>query len=98
MRELPAGCIVRVAVGWKSGAQFASIAHSPALEIPPGEPSPIHAEALVRWTPRGAEPVRPGDADAASIERALARVRRDAARARHGYLGASEQWAMAAPT
>ena len=99
VRDLPAGCVVRAAIGWKSGDDFASIAHSPALETPPGAPSPLVADVLVRWTPAGATRVGPDDPEAASIHRALARVRREAARARQagrGSLGgSSELWAMA---
>jgi hypothetical protein len=104
VRDLPAGCVVRVALGWRSGEQFDSIAHSPALETPPGAPSPIVADVLVRWTPKGATRLAPGDPDAAAIERALGRVRREAAMARQSGLGArgdggsSEQWASAPRT
>jgi hypothetical protein len=95
-RDLPRGSILRAALGWKSGEQFAPIAHSPALESPPGAPSPIVADVLVRWTPKGTTQLAPGDADAAAIERALGRVRREAARAavgKRGYGGSSELWA-----
>src|SRR5579883_1333926 len=33
---LPPGCVVRAAVGWRSAGAFLPIAHSPALETPPG--------------------------------------------------------------
>jgi len=101
VRDLPPGCVVRAAVGWKRGEVFDSIAHSPSLETPPGSPSPLVADVLVRWTPSGATRVQPGDPDAAVIERALGRVRREAARARQSgmiggsALGSSEQWANA---
>jgi Domain of unknown function (DUF4912) len=94
--ELPAGCVVRAAIGWKSGDTFASIAHSPALETPAGAPSPFVSDVLVRWTPAGVVPVKPSDPDAASIERALAVARRDETVARlaamGGFLGSSERW------
>jgi hypothetical protein len=77
--DLPAGCVVRVAIGYRHGDTFVAIAHSPALDTPPGAPSPILADVLVRWTPQGTLRVSPDDADAASIERALGRVRREAA-------------------
>jgi hypothetical protein len=99
VRDLPAGCVVRAAIGWKHGDAFDSIAHSPSLETPPGSPSPLVADVLVRWTPSGAVRVQPGDPDAAAIERALLRIRREAARARQAGLaagglgGASERWA-----
>ena len=101
VRDLPSGCVVRAAIGWKSGQEFAPIAHSPALETPAGAPSPIVADVLVRWTPKGTTRLAPGDPDAAAIERALGRVRREAARARQagpgarGNGGSSEQWASA---
>lgn len=78
VRDLPQGCVVRAAIGWKAGDEFSPLAHSPALETPPGAPSPIVAEGLVRWTPSGSLPVHSGDADAAIIERALGRARREA--------------------
>jgi hypothetical protein len=80
-RDLPPGCVVRAAVGWKQGDTFLPIAHSPALETPPGAPSPIVADALVRWTPEGARPVSREDGDAAAIARTLDRLRREAGRA-----------------
>jgi hypothetical protein len=80
VRDLPPGCVVRTAIGWKHGDAFVSIAHSPALETPPGAPSPLVADVLVRWTPRGTTPVGPDDRDAASIDRALGRVRREVTR------------------
>ena len=89
VRDLPDGALVRVAIGTWQGETFVPIAHSPALDTPPGGPSPLVADALVRWTPRGAVPVRRTDADAASIDRALGYVRREEARR---FLGSSEQW------
>ena len=101
VRDLPPGCVVRAALGWKHGEAFDSLSHSPSLETPPGSPSPLVADVLVRWTPAGASRVQPGDPDAAAIERALGRVRREAARARQSgmaggsALGSSERWANA---
>jgi hypothetical protein len=103
VRDLPAGCVVRAAIGWKQGESFVAIAHSPALETPPGAPSPLVADVLVRWTPTGTQALAPQDRDAAAIDRALGRARREAARARQGGLsggaqgeaamGSSERWA-----
>ena len=76
--DLPAGCVVRVAIGYRHGDSFIAIAHSPALDTPPGAPSPIVADVLVRWTPQGTLRLSRDDRDAASIERALERVRREA--------------------
>jgi hypothetical protein len=100
--DLPAGCIVRVAIGYRHGDTFVAIAHSPALDTPPGAPSALVADVLVRWTPQGTTRFSPDDDDAASIERALGRVRRDAAAksartwadAKNGGapLGSSEGW------
>jgi hypothetical protein len=103
VRELPPGCVVRAAVGWKSGEAFESISHSPALETPADSPSPLVADVLVRWTPAGTARVAPGDPDAGSIERAVGRMRREAARARQAGLngrlgGSSEQWASRPPS
>ena len=97
-RNLPPGAVVRVALGWKNGALFVPIAHSPALETPADGPSPLVADVLVRWTPTGAVPVRSGDRDAAAIGRALGLVRREETLARlgarngKGFLGSSERW------
>ena len=68
VRDLPAGCIVRAAIGWRHGDAFVPIAHSPALETPPGAPSPLLADVLVRWTPEGTTRVEAGDPDAVAIE------------------------------
>ncbi len=103
-RDLPAGCVVRVAIGYRHGDVFVAIAHSPALETPAGGPSPLVADVLVRWTPEGAVRVSRTDRDAASIERALIRARRDAAaEIARGWgdgsvsapFGASERWSGA---
>jgi hypothetical protein len=103
VRDLPSGCIARAAIGWKYGDTFLAIAHSPALETPPGAPSPLVADVLVRWTPQGTSLVAPGDVDAAAIDRALGRVRREAALAWRGReampvdgpAGSSERWVNA---
>ncbi|HTB74330.1 MAG TPA: DUF4912 domain-containing protein [Polyangiaceae bacterium] len=77
--DLPAGCVVRVAIGYRHGDAFVAIAHSPALDTPPGAPSPLVADVLVRWTPQGTIRVSHDDGDAAAIERALQSVRRQSA-------------------
>jgi hypothetical protein len=77
VHDLPAGCVVRAAIGYRHDDAFVSIAHSPALDTPPDGPSPLLADVLVRWTPQGAVRVSSGDPDGASIQRALDRVRRD---------------------
>jgi hypothetical protein len=101
VRELPGGCVVRVAIGLRHADAFVPIAHSPALETPAGAPHPLLAPALVRWTPEGTFPVTTSDRDSASIERAVARVRREVAVAERARqvpeinLGSSERWAEA---
>jgi hypothetical protein len=57
VRDLPAGCVVRAAIGYRVGDVFVPIAHSAALETPPGSPSLLVAESLVRWTPDGAHAI-----------------------------------------
>jgi hypothetical protein len=101
VRDLPGGCVVRAAIGWKHGEAFVPIAHSPALETPPGAPSPLLADVLVRWTPKGPVPLTTEDRDAVAIQRALGRARREAADARRaalggglpGAIGSSQEWA-----
>ena len=101
--DLPAGCVVRVAIGYRHGDTFVPIAHSPALDTPAGAPSPLVADLLVRWTPQGAVRLSPTDGDAAAIERALQWVRRrsavDVARswadARQAPFGSSDRWSGA---
>jgi hypothetical protein len=103
VRDLPPGCVVRAAIGWKHGDAFLPIAHSPALETPPGGPSPLVADVLVRWTPQGASPIARGDQDAVAIDRALGRVRREALKAWRGQevvpvegdAGSGERWVNA---
>lgn len=101
VRDLPAGCVVRAAIGYRVGDVFVPIAHSAALETPPGSPSLLVADALVRWTPRGACAVARQEHEAPAIERAVGRVRSEAALAerQRGFdqpaLGSSEQWAVA---
>jgi hypothetical protein len=93
VRGLPAGCVVRAAIGWKIGDSFLSIAHSSALETPPGMPSPLLADVLVKWTPHGATLVGDEDDGAEQLEKALGRARSDAARAagRAGRGGAGQR-------
>jgi hypothetical protein len=88
VRELPKGAVVRAAIGWRVGGELVPIAHSPALETPPGAPAPFPADVLVRWTVRGAIPLGVNDGDAAGIERALGAQRTRTARERFG--GSSE--------
>jgi hypothetical protein len=99
--DLPRGCVVRVAIGYLCAGAFVSVAHSPALETAPGGPTALVADTLVRWTPQGAIPVTKDDPDAASIERAVERARRDTARAERkrtsshrAYPGSSEHVAQ----
>ncbi|HEY2512261.1 MAG TPA: tetratricopeptide repeat protein [Polyangiaceae bacterium] len=74
---LPAGAVVRAAIGWTADEAFHPLAHSPALESPAAEGAVQGGLTLVRWTLKGSVPVADGDRDAPAIERAL-----EAARAR----------------
>ncbi|MDB4996936.1 MAG: hypothetical protein JWM74_4368 [Myxococcaceae bacterium] len=86
IRELPSGCIVRAAIGWRTDdGAFVPVAHSPALEAHPSRPSAMMADALVRWTPTGAMPIQKDDQDATAIHRALGRV--EVAATRRGSTG-----------
>ncbi len=92
IRDLPTGCVVRAAVGWRNGEMFMPVAHSPALEVHPSAPSPIIAESLVRWTPQGSVAIDIDDVESEGIVRALgvvhayrvARVKAKRAAARGG--------------
>ncbi|MEO6577085.1 MAG: DUF4912 domain-containing protein [Polyangiaceae bacterium] len=92
IRDLPTGCVVRAAVGWRTGEVFMPVAHSPALEVAPSAPSPVIAESLVRWTPKGSIPIDIEDVESEGIVRALgvvhayrvARVKAKRAAARGG--------------
>ena len=92
IRDLPTGCVVRAAVGWRNGEVFMPVAHSPALEVHPSAPSPVIAESLVRWTPQGSVPIDIEDVESEGIVRALgvvhayrvARVKAKRAAARGG--------------
>ncbi|MDP9150522.1 MAG: DUF4912 domain-containing protein, partial [Myxococcota bacterium] len=75
VRDLPGDAVFRAAVGWLYGGAFDPIAHSPALEAPPGAASPLTADAIVRWTPHGPQRLSADDRDAAPISRALDRAR-----------------------
>ncbi|HSY23211.1 MAG TPA: DUF4912 domain-containing protein [Polyangiaceae bacterium] len=110
VRDLPAGCVVRAAIGYRVGEVFVPIAHSAALETPPGSPSLLVAESLVRWTPDGAHAIardernernERNEYNVPAIERAVGRVRSEAALAERQRafdqpaLGSSERWAVA---
>jgi len=82
LRDLPLGCVVRTGLGWREGDAFVSVAHSPTLEVPPGTPSPISAENLVRWTPEGTRSVEATEEEAGGIVRALGRAQHRVQRAR----------------
>ena len=98
--DLPAGCIVRAAIGWLDGARFESIAHAPALEPPIGAPSPFATDVLVRWSPAGrAARLDPSDPDAAPLADVLGLVGRHEAQwrvvaiGRAAFVGSSDRWA-----
>jgi hypothetical protein len=104
VRDLPAGCVVRAAIGYRVGDVFVPIAHSAALETPPGSPSLLVSESLVRWTTDGALPIARNERsenEVPAIERAVGRVRSEAALAERQRtfdqpaLGSSERWAVA---
>ncbi|HWL85919.1 MAG TPA: DUF4912 domain-containing protein, partial [Polyangiaceae bacterium] len=82
LRDLPLGCVVRTGLGWREGEAFVSVAHSPTLEVPPGAPSPIYAESLVRWSPEGTTHIEPGQEGAEAVARAIERAHHHAHRAR----------------
>jgi hypothetical protein len=74
-RDLPPGCVVRAAIGWKTGGAFSSIAHALAVETPPGRPSPLLADAIVLSKPGGEVSAQPLDGVPAPLERLLAFAR-----------------------
>jgi hypothetical protein len=74
IRDLPAGAVVRGAMGWRTGDVFLPVGHSPALETPYGGPGPMLAEVAVRWTAGGTVPISPADPDFAVIGRAIGRL------------------------
>jgi hypothetical protein len=78
---LPAGSVVRAAVGLLRGGEFAAIAHSLAVEMPPAGPAPLAGRELVLFTPAGAAPVAHEDPLASAVFRAADRLRRDSAKA-----------------
>jgi hypothetical protein len=95
--DLPDGCVVRAAVGWKTEGAFFSLAHAASLETPPGSPSPLLADGIVRWTPEGAVAAGPLDRDASSIEEVLGLARQKATLGRIAAHrgGSSERWMRA---
>lgn len=50
VRDLPAGAIVRAAIGLKSGERFLPVAHTGDVEAPVNKPSEAVAHELVVWT------------------------------------------------
>jgi hypothetical protein len=86
VRELPAACVVRAAIGWRSAETFESIAHSPALETPTHQFPQFESDTLLRWTPAGKSRVIPSDPDARSIERALTLLRNGTVRTASGLV------------
>jgi uncharacterized protein DUF4912/tetratricopeptide repeat protein len=81
VRDLPAGSVVRAAVGAGGGTGFVPIAHSAPLETPPSNAAPGVGTKLVCWTLGGALPVaaRDGAFDAAGVAAVVTRMRKDSA-------------------
>lgn len=61
VRELPAGSIVRAAVGLAAGDRFLPLAHTHDVEAPPAQPSVAIAQDVVTWRedPQGPTPEPP---------------------------------------
>ncbi|MBI2392116.1 MAG: DUF4912 domain-containing protein [Deltaproteobacteria bacterium] len=78
VRELPAGSIVRAAIGLRVGDRFVPLAHTHDIEAPPATPSHAIAHEVVFWRedPSSAEPVSP--APAHPVARAATPLARDA--------------------
>jgi hypothetical protein len=74
LRGLPAGAVVRAAIGWLAEGELSPIAHSPALE-PDARDAAGLVSSVLRWTVRGQAPVDEGDRDAGAIHRALGALR-----------------------
>ena len=53
VRELPAGAVVRAAIGLRVGERFLPIAHTLDVEAPPARPWPTLARELVLWNEHG---------------------------------------------
>jgi hypothetical protein len=98
VRGLPIGTIVRAAIGWRAEGAFLAIAQSPALETPPGAPSPVVADVLVRWTPKGTTRVTADDPDAPIITHALEIARAKLGAASAGTLPGANALAGTAAT
>jgi hypothetical protein len=69
--DLPAGALIRAAVGARIGADFVSIAHGSAVEMPPLGPAVLSSRALRVWTePSTEDSVSPvGDVARQAIDR-----------------------------
>ncbi len=74
LEELPAGAVVRTAIGWRIGEDVLPIAHSPALEALEIDAAGA-VRTVARWTLRGFSHVDPDDRDAGAIERAFEAIR-----------------------
>jgi len=61
VRDLPAGAIVRAAIGVREGDRFLPIAHTLDVEAPPTQPSAHLARDLAVWTENAT--VSPGEGD-----------------------------------
>ncbi len=74
LRGLPAGAVVRAAIGWRVKGDLLPIAHSPALEALERDAAGA-VSSVVRWTLRGPVAVGVEDRDAGAIERAFGAIR-----------------------
>jgi hypothetical protein len=80
LRGLPAGAVVRAAIGWRVGEALVPIAHSPALEALERDARGA-VSTVARWTTRGIVAVDADDRDAEAIERAFEAIRARASEA-----------------
>jgi len=74
VEELPAGAVVRAALGWRVSGELFPIAHAPALEALELDAGGA-VKTVARWTLRGFVHVDPEDRDAGAIERAFDAIR-----------------------
>lgn len=74
VRDLPAGSIVRAAVGLSAGERFLPLAHTHDVEAPPAKPSEAIAQDVVTWREDPSKPAEAGVPARPPVSRPLSRL------------------------
>jgi hypothetical protein len=98
VRDLPAGAVLRAALGWRAPTGFEPLSVAMELSAPPRGPAPVGANELVELTSAGMVSIDSPRSDAEAIAAATERARRRVARAETPSTQASSSWPALRPS